>query len=255
MTPLQVIRFGEGPPLAIVHGWGFGAATLRSLAESLARRRTVELVELPGHGGSRGLPMPDHLQGLAAQLDATLPDTRDWLGWSLGGLACLQLALARPERFGRLVLLATTPRFTATEAWPDALPPDTLDAFRHDLARDVATTLNRFAGLVAHGDDAERSVRRVLRTVLAAGGQPDPDALATGLELLARSDLTSVSAALRVPSLWLLGARDTLVPAGVAGRLASWPQARVEVLDGACHAPFLSALAPCTKAVEAFLDA
>ncbi len=254
MTPLAVTRVGDGPPLALVHGWGFAAASLRPLAEQLARRRTVELVELPGHGGSRGLAMAGDLPGLAAQLDATLPATRDWVGWSLGGLACLQLALARPGHVRRLGLVATTPRFTACAHWPTAVAPETLATFAQALDADPATTLARFAALVAHGDRAERGVLRALRTVLAASGQPDPDALTTGLALLAESDLTGAATALATPTLWLLGTADALVPVAVAEALERWPEAEVACIAGAGHAPFLAAPAACASRLEAFLD-
>ena len=95
MTPLHVTSLGSGPPLAMVHGWGFDTSVMRPLAERLTPTRTVQLVDLPGHGGSRDMAMANDMPGLAAQLDATLPETSDWIGWSLGGLACLQLAQHR----------------------------------------------------------------------------------------------------------------------------------------------------------------
>lgn len=253
MTPLSVTRVGEGPPLALVHGWGFAATSLRPLAEVLARRRSVELVELPGHGGSRERVMPPDLPGLAAQLDATLPSTRDWVGWSLGGLACLQLAQSFPARVRRLGMLAATPRFTASPDWTTALPPSELDAFARALGDDVEATLHRFAALVAHGDRAGRAVLRTLRDALACDGQPEPDALASGLALLATGDLTAANG-LPVPSLWLLGGTDALVPAGLAQSLRGWRGAEVTVFEGAGHAPFLSQTDACAARLESFFD-
>ena len=255
MTQLGVTRVGDGPPLALVPGWGFAAPALRSLAEVLAVRYTVELVDLPGHGASRGIAMPADLPALGALLDETLPDTGDWIGWSLGGLACLQLALARPERVRRLALLATSPRFTAHAGWTGGMPRASLDAFASALEHEPAATLERFAGLVAHGDADARGVLRRLRAVLDASPRPDPEALMAGLTLLAEGDLTAaIGTALAPPSLWLLGARDALVPAGVATALADWPGAEVVVIEDAGHAPFLSQTAACATHLERFLD-
>lgn len=251
MSGLAVTRRGEGPPLALVHGWGFSAAAFAPLAERLAATRTLHLVDLPGHGASRDVPMPGDLPELAARLDRALPEVTDWVGWSLGGLACLQLATA-PGRVRRLGLLAATPRFTAAPGWPTALPPAELAAFAAALEADPAATLGRFAALAARGDARGREVLRALRQALDATPPPDSAALGTGLELLARGDLCATPPA--APSLWLLGAEDALVPAAVAAPLAAWPSARVEWLPGAGHAPFLSVPARCADLLEAFLD-
>ncbi len=255
MSRLGVTRLGDGPSLALVHGWGFAATALGGLAEALAARHTVELVDLPGHGASRDVPMPGDLAGLAALLDATLPATRDWVGWSLGGLACLQLAQARPGRVRRLALLAASPRFTARDGWDAAVPRATLEAFASALATDPVATLNRFAGLVAHGDVAARDVLRRLRTALDTAPRPDPVALATGLALLADGDLSTAACELDgLPTLWLLGECDALIPAGLQAALADWPGAEIALLDGAGHAPFLSRAAQCTARLERFFD-
>jgi len=58
-----------------------------------------------------------------------------------------------------------------------------------------------------------------------------------------------------VPSLWLFGERDTLVPAAVAERIAVLlPQARTRVIAGAAHAPFLSHADAVAAEIAAFLD-
>ena len=254
MTPLGVTRVGDGPPLALVHGWGFAAPALHGLAGALAATRTVELVDLPGHGASRGIPMPSDLPGLADLLDATLPETRDWAGWSLGGLACLQLALTRPGRVRRLALVAATPRFTTSTTWTCAMPADEFAAFAAALEAEPATTLNRFAALVARGNDDARTALRMLREALADARHPDPEALASGLALLAESDLTQATPP-ALPTLWLLGREDALIPsAALAEVVAAWPAAEVVLLEGTGHAPFLSRPSECATRLEAYLD-
>jgi len=249
MNPLRVTTLGAGPPLALVHGWGFDSRVMLPLAERLAVTRTVQMVDLPGHGANRDVPMASDLPGLAEQLDVTLPATHDWLGWSLGGLACLQLARSRPDRMRHLVLVATTLRFTAGPDWPAAMPATEFAAFAAALDADPTATLARFAGLVARGDAAGRDVLRTLRR--APGVVPDPDALVTGLALLSGSDLTE--GADTVPILWLLGGEDALIPAKVVDDLAGRTGHQVEVLPGVGHAPFLSATTACHDHIEVFL--
>jgi pimeloyl-[acyl-carrier protein] methyl ester esterase len=82
---------------------------------------------------------------------------------------------------------------------------------------------------------------RTLRHRLAEQPPPHPAALDTGLRLLRDTDLRARLSGLRPPSLWIYGERDTLVPKRSAESLAGLlPGARVEVIRGAAHAPFLS---------------
>ena len=105
------------------------------------------------------------------------------------------------------------------------------------------------------GSDQARAVLRELRDDLGRRPEPDPDALDQGLGILRGTDLRDRLGELACPVLWLLGERDTLTPAGVAGELRQLiPKARVEVLAGAAHAPFLSHADEAVALLHEFLD-
>ncbi|MEO8742605.1 MAG: alpha/beta fold hydrolase, partial [Lysobacteraceae bacterium] len=44
---------GNGPPLVLIHGWAMHSGLFGALLDRLAERRTLHLVDLPGHGRSR----------------------------------------------------------------------------------------------------------------------------------------------------------------------------------------------------------
>ena len=67
-------------------------------------------------------------------------------------------------------------------------------------------------------------------------------------------DLRDELPRLQVPSLWLSGRRDRLVPAGaMAASAALAPGARSVVIDDAGHAPFLGAPDAVADEVDAFM--
>ena len=245
---------GQGPDLVLLHGWGMNAAVWRGLPADLALGHRLTAIELPGHGGS---PFDPAWPGLADWADACLaaaPDRAVWLGWSLGGLVALAAAQRAPERLAGLVLMTATPRFVQASDWPAAMAPATLARFHDGLLADPAGTLERFLALQVRGSEAARDTLRLLKRELAERPAPDPVALALGLDLLRDSDLRPLLQDLDCPSLWLFGARDTLVPAAVATAiLARLPETRVQVIPGAAHAPFLSHPAPTTAALLSFL--
>lgn len=97
--------------IVLVHGFTQTGASWRRIADALGtdarrageHRYDVATPTLPGHGGTP----PADLVTAAAQLAADHgPAT--WVGYSMGGRACLHVALAHPSAVERLVLLGAT---------------------------------------------------------------------------------------------------------------------------------------------------
>jgi pimeloyl-ACP methyl ester carboxylesterase len=102
---------GALPPILLLHGIGSVTAPAVPLLSALPDRRVLA-VDWPGHGlsGLGVLRAGEGLRGHAlAVLDEVLAFFRlervDAIGHSLGGQFALYLALARPDRLRRLVLL------------------------------------------------------------------------------------------------------------------------------------------------------
>jgi pimeloyl-[acyl-carrier protein] methyl ester esterase len=225
----------------MIHGWGLHGGVWSGLAAALGKTRRVLTPDLPGHGGA---PCPPAGFGLAAAADALAPGIPDGsivLGWSLGALVALTLARRHPRRVGELVLVAATPRFTRGADWPCAVDAAVLDGFARDLEGDHRQTLTRFLALQVRGGTAPRDTLRTLRELLFERGEPDPRALAGGLEALRDTDMRRDLADIMQPTVVIAGERDKLVPAEASRRLAAaLPRARYAQLSGAAHAPFLS---------------
>jgi len=246
---------GQGPELVLLHGWGMNAAVWQPVADILAERYRVTLIELPGHGGSEydsTLSRLDHWTSACLQ---AAPQQATWIGWSLGGQLAQRAALLAPQRIDRLVLVASSPRFVVDQGWPHAMSLLTLKQFARALLRDHHQTLERFLSLQVQGDEAARETLRLLRKEIAQRREANPTALEHGLDLLRDVDLRDQLRQIRCPVLWLLGERDTLVPADLGDDLeALMPQAEVLILQGCAHAPFLSHPRQCLRALDHFLE-
>ena len=129
---------GEGPDLVMLHGWSMHSAVWHDLADALASRFTLHLVDLPGHGQSDWLSGDFDIERLLAQLANRLPPTAYWLGWSLGGLISLAFSSLFPERVNKLLLLAATPCFVQKPDWPQAMQDQVFQDFADKLAIDQA---------------------------------------------------------------------------------------------------------------------
>ena len=265
---VHVEQLGQGPDLVLLHGWGLHAGVWESLRAPLARRYRLHLVDLPGYGRSRDIDPPATTEELAAALVQQTPAGAIWLGWSLGAQIALLAAHRSPEHVHRLVLVAATPCFVARTNWPMAMAPDVFNDFSSGLPQDWRATLTRFLGLMVADPRQDREMLQALRvTLMSRGesanarslargprtrvpgvppitspiGEPATAALAGGLEWLRHNDLRPLLVAIRQDTLLFQGDRDRLVPSSATAALAAMlPNARVCLVEGAGHAPFLS---------------
>jgi pimeloyl-[acyl-carrier protein] methyl ester esterase len=235
---------GSGPPFLLLHGWAMAGALLQPLGDRLAARGRVVRYDLRGHGASAPGPtasLDDHAADLVAVLDALALDGALAVAWSLGAQVLLRALPAARGRLRGAVLVAGTPRFTATDGWPHALPLRQVEVLAQRFRRDPARTRARFlADLLAPEERAALGEER-LRALEGSLPLPDAATAVAGLDVLTTADLRGGLAAIDLPVLLLHGEADPICPAGASRAMAeAIPGARLALLAGAGHAPFLT---------------
>ena len=244
---------GQGPAIALIHGWAMHGGLFAPLVDRLADRYTLHLVDLPGHGHAREDARPLDPKALAPELVERVPDAA-WLGWSLGGQFALRAALDHPHAVRGLVMIASSPRFVVGEDWTHGVGAQLFRDFGEALAKDFRGTLEGFLALEALGSAHAQDELRSLRAQAFARGEPAQRALLEGLALLDQLDTRDELPMLRVPSLWLSGRRDRLVPAGAMPAAAALaPDARSVVIPQAGHAPFLGDPDAVAAQIDSFM--
>lgn len=106
-------ELGQGPVVLMLHGGGPGASGMPNYAanvQALAAHFRVIVPDMPGYGAStkgldRGDPFGDLATAMFGLLDALDVERVSVVGNSLGGACALRMALDRPERLERLVLM------------------------------------------------------------------------------------------------------------------------------------------------------
>lgn len=237
---LHVETTGEGPDVVLLHGWGMHGGIWSELTRTLAPRFRVHAVDLPGYGASPACK-PYALERIASELALQMPKPCAVCGWSLGGQVALAWAGDAPRQVKRLALIATTPCFVRRDDWPHAVEAHVLHEFARELAANYDSTLRRFLSLQARGDAKAGQVARRLRETLLARGRPGTRVLQHGLEILLGTDLRLELHAIMQPALVVHGDCDVLTPPAAGEHLSRMlPNARLEVMRGAAHAPFVS---------------
>ena len=211
------------PPLVLLHGAGSNSFMWLGDVAAWAAHFRIYAVDLPGEPGeSAPLRAPREGEAPAEWMDDVLAglgvERAAFVGISLGGWHILDYAIRRPQKVERLVLLA----------------PGGVGAVRLSFLLQAALL----------GVTGERGRRRILG---AAGAGTIPPAVAAYLQLIfshfipRRDPLPRFAdrqlAALRMPILTILGAKDTLLDsAGSRRRLArAAPHAKIVMLPQAGH--------------------
>jgi 4,5:9,10-diseco-3-hydroxy-5,9,17-trioxoandrosta-1(10),2-diene-4-oate hydrolase len=104
---------GTGDAVVLLHGGGPGASGMSNYSrntEALARRFRVIVPDMPGYGRSakhidHSDPFGDLAASVGGLLDALGIDSAHLVGNSLGGATALRLAMDRPEKVGKLILM------------------------------------------------------------------------------------------------------------------------------------------------------
>jgi pimeloyl-ACP methyl ester carboxylesterase len=121
--PLTVQQHGQGYPILCLHGHPGSADCMKVFTEPLSQKLWTISPDLRGYGLSKTrspFAMSDHLSDLEDLLDRLNIKHCLVLGWSLGGILALELALRQPERVTGLILVATAARPVSNVPQPTA---------------------------------------------------------------------------------------------------------------------------------------
>lgn len=233
MTEIARERISSnGPRLAFVHGFTQTRESWRPLAEQFGDDHEVLLLDAPHHGGSSDV---DTTFVEAADLLARAVDGGTCIGYSMGGRLALRAALDHPQRVGALVLVSATA----------GIDDPTDRAARREADDQLAAEIERVGTaeflrswlaqpMFAHLRPADTDLEARLRN--------SPTALARSLRTCgtgAQDSLWPRLAELTVPVLLVCGEEDRKFTAIACRMAASLPQAVLEIVEGAGHAPHL----------------
>lgn len=203
-------------PVVLVHGWGGSFATTwkRSGFTDLLTDagRPVIGVDLLGHGEAPKPHDPAAYADLTARIVEALPDEPvDAVGFSLGAMTLLRLAIDRPGRLRRLVVSGVG---------------------RNLFERDDERAAAILAGVEGTGDP-EDNIGRLFGQYARADGN-DPEALAAVLRRPGAAPFDPAElAAITIPVLVVIGDRDFAGPADPL--VEALPDARAVVLRNVDH--------------------
>ena len=190
--------------ILMLHGWGFPATVFSSLIDKLAADFDVWAPDRPGYGSN--IDNADSNEVPLLDSPALL------IGWSLGGLAALQMTLQQPDKVTGLVLLATTPCFVNRADWASGMDQQAFENFYNQVSEDPSAAMRQFVRLNA----GRKPAKQTTRVLSGLSKKVSADALQNGMTELSKTDLRDVIAEIEQPALLLHAADDRVVPAAAS---------------------------------------
>jgi len=255
-TVAYLERPGGEPALVLVHGFGASKDAWLALADALPTGQRLLVPDLAGHGGSiRDSSAAYDTGRLAAEvgawLDAVAPGPVDVAGNSLGGAVAVRLALERPGRVRRLVLLDAAGVRGPTPTGLDS-------AFARGAVPLIPTTRAAYDEFVALTFSGDAGIPGPARDVFAADIARGEPFLRDLLRAIGDEGdaLRPLLGDVRQPTLVVWGGEDRILsPSAVPIWQAGLPDARAVVLPGVGHAPMQERPAETARLLTDFLTA
>jgi 3-oxoadipate enol-lactonase len=238
---------GDATPIVFLHGVGSDKSVWHpQLAHFGASRRAVAL-DYPGYGESdpaADATRDDFALAILAAMDSLGIERAHVCGLSLGGVVAIAIHAAAPDRCASLILADSF-----------AVHPD--GRAIHDRSVEASRTIGMRALAEARvgallGSAADEAVRTEVIETMA---MIDPAAYAVGARAVWLADQGDRAAAIRAPTLVLVGAEDGVTPPALSEALAALIDgAAIEVIEDAGHLANLEQPAAFNRALDRFLS-
>jgi pimeloyl-ACP methyl ester carboxylesterase len=254
---LHVEAEGQGPVVLLGHGFGGSARNFRAQSRALAAKALVVRFDARGHARSDApLEATAYTPGAFVADVERILDARDARTAVVGGLSmgagiALRFALAHPERTRALVLAAFPAAAdragsyaSVAERFAARIDRDGLEAAGAEFVWGADSGFDaEGAALVRRGflEHQPHAMAHILRGVIAV--QPSV------------AELAPVVAAVRIPTLVVVGARDRLSLDACRALARALPNAELVEIPDAGHLVNLARPSEFNAAVSTFLDA
>jgi 3-oxoadipate enol-lactonase len=245
---------GDGPAVLLLHAFPLGLFMWDAQVQALAATHRAVRFDARGFGGSAlgegPLTMERIADDAAALLDLLEIERAVVAGCSMGGYAAFAFVRRHPRRLAGLILQDTRAGADSEEARANriALAGRVL---REGAGAAVEAFLPKLFGETTHRE-RPALVTSLRERILATSPQGIAHAL---LGLAAREDSRPTLSAVRVPTLVLVGAEDTLTPPAEAEAIAAGIEgARLETIEAAGHLANLEHPDRVNAAFGAFLS-
>lgn len=241
MSTLHISKYTTGNQasvLVLLHGWGSSSKIWQPYIDELCKYFEIWCIDLPGHGESHMIEWDGSVEQGMQLLANVLPPVCSVVAWSLGGLWAQLYLQHFPERVQKLMLIASTPKFVASDDWLNGMPIVKFKLFNENYLSSPEKTLQQFIALqTLHGKYAKQCMQTLTRSATTKNFQN----IAWGLSWLEEIDLRGMNYLKKNNICLLQGENDQVSSLAAAEDTAKiCNNLELHNIAHASHVPFLS---------------
>jgi pimeloyl-[acyl-carrier protein] methyl ester esterase len=240
------------PKLITLPGWGMPPDVWLPLQAGLAAYYDFVPVDWAGINTVSGFA-----QKSLSVIMANQPGPASLMGWSLGAVVALEVAIGYPGLVDRLILFGGTSRFVSDKAggYHCGCPARVVKRLKASLINDRENTLlNFYQAMFAEHEIEKAAAARFKRSIgERAPAHPLPSLLA-GLDYLMQADYRERLKLIKAPLLLIHGAADRICPLGAVDEILFrvTTETNCNVLPEAGHMPFFTYPDRCVRMIMEF---
>ena len=250
--------------LLFIHGWATDSRIWKYQLEEFSNDYEVIAIDLPGHGSNDKWSEPTLKSAVEKVLSTINPTSHIphltscfiGIGWSLGGKVLLEIAANNPCFFKGIILIASSPCFVAKDDFTAGQSRGIAKRMLKDLQNDFTGTIKRFYPLnFVQEEFAAENAQWFVDYYDKKCAAFQHDSIINSLEALFSFDIREKLRDIKIPILIIQGNEDTVCPPEASRYLAeNFANARLEIIEGSGHIPFLTRRKEFNKIVRGFIE-
>lgn len=252
-SPIFFTEQGAGPALVLLHGFLEDNSIFNSLVEELSKEFRTVCIDLPGHGQSSTLGYIHTMDDMAEAVKTVLNELDlaecVMIGHSMGGYVALAFAERYPEMLNGLGLF-----HSSATADSDEKKIDRQRAIDLVMRSSDAFISAAIPGLFA--EDSKERLKAEIEELIARVQTFDPQGIVANIRgMMQRPDRTGVLFGLDIPTLFIHGQLDPVIPTEVIRKqVAMVTEGSYVELKGVGHMGYLESPDICLSAIRSFAE-
>jgi sigma-B regulation protein RsbQ len=255
---VQVHGPADGQPMLFAHGFGCDQSMWRFVWPAFSDRYRIVLFDHVGYGGSdasafdprRHSSLEGYADDVVAICDELGLDRLVFVGHSVSAMIGVLAAIARPERFARLVLVGPSPRYLDDEGYVGGFSEEDIAGLLESLESNYLGWSSTMAPVIMGNPDRPELSEELTNSFC----RTDPAIAAAFARATFLGDNRRDLERVRTPTLVLQASDDVIAPLPVGEYVHDrLPDSQFVLLDAIGHCPNLSAPDQTIAAIERFL--
>ena len=248
----------DGQPMLFAHGFGCDQSMWRFVWPAFGERYRIVLFDHVGYGGSdatafdprRHSSLEGYANDVVAICDELDLDRLVFVGHSVSAMIGVLAAIARPERFARLVLVGPSPRYLDDEGYVGGFSEEDIAGLLESLESNYLGWSSAMAPVIMGNPDRPELSEELTNSFC----RTDPAIAAAFARATFLGDNRRDLERVHTPTLVLQSSDDVIAPLPVGEYVHDrLPDSQFVLLDAVGHCPNLSAPDATIAAIERFL--